>query len=54
MRLPLEEDEVKKQAAELLGHYRYGALKKCEDAKEAEISFVGNEYFDSLSLIDIE
>ncbi|MBE6619707.1 MAG: hypothetical protein E7626_08080 [Ruminococcaceae bacterium] len=54
MRLPLEEDEVKKQAAELLSHYRYGALKKCEDAKEAEISFIGNEYFDGLSLIDIE
>jgi len=54
MRLPLEEDEVKKQAAELLSHYRYGALKKCEDAKEAEIRFVGNEYFDGLSLIDIE
>lgn len=54
MRLPLEEDEVKKQAAELLEHYRYGALKKSEDAKENEISFVGNEYFYSLSLIDIE
>ena len=54
MRLPLEEDEVKKQAAELLTHYQYGALKKCEDAKEAEISFVGNEHFESLSLIDIE
>jgi hypothetical protein len=54
MRLPLEEDEVKKQAAELLTHYQYGALKKSEDAKETEISFVGNEYFYSLSLIDIE
>lgn len=54
MRLPLKEDEVKKQAAELLEHYRYGALKKSEDAKENEISFVGNEYFYSLSLIDIE
>lgn len=54
MRLPLEEDEVKKSAAELLGHYQYGALKKCEDAKEAEISFIGNEYFEGLSLIDIE
>ena len=41
-------------AAELLTHYQYGALKKCEDAKEADISFVGNEYFESLSLIDIE
>jgi hypothetical protein len=54
MRLPLEEDEVKKQAAELLSHYRYGVLKKCEDKKESEISFIGNEYFDGLSLIDIE
>ena len=54
MRLPLEKDEVKKSAAELLSQYQYGALKKCEDAKEAEISFVGNEYFKSLSLIDIE
>ncbi|MBE6684668.1 MAG: hypothetical protein E7592_03340 [Ruminococcaceae bacterium] len=54
MRLPLEEDEVNRFARELLPHYQYGALKKCEDAKEAEISFVGNEYFDGLSLIDIE
>ena len=54
MRLPFEEDEVKKQAAELLSHYQYGALKKRENAKEAEISFIGNEYFEGLSLIDIE
>ena len=54
MRLPLDEEEVKKQALELLSHYRYGALKKSEDKKEAEIRFIGNEYFNGLSLIDIE
>ena len=54
MRLPLQEDDVKKQALELLTKYQYVPLKLRKDEVRAEIEFEGNEYFDSISLIDIE
>ena len=54
MRVPMVEDEVKMRANELLSQYQYAVLKRAEDEKRAEMSFDGNEYFDGLSLIDIE
>lgn len=54
MRLPLDEDDVRKNAKSLLSQYQYAALKKHLDAREGEISFEGNAYFDSLVLVDIE
>lgn len=54
MRLPIEKDYVDAKAAELLEQYRYASLKRAEDAVKSEIEFDGNEYFDGISLIDIE
>ena len=54
MRLPLDEEDVKKQATELLAQYQFVPLKLREDEVRAGLKFEGNEYFDSISLIDIE
>ena len=54
MRLPLREEDVKDQAVELLAKYQYVPLKLREDEVRGEIKFEGNEYFDGISLIDIE
>lgn len=54
MRVPMEENHVKRQASELLTQYRYASLKRKMDEKREKISFEGNEYFDSLKLIDIK
>ena len=54
MRLPLEEADVKKNTQSLLTQYQYAALKKQLDSKEEELSFEGNDYMDSISLIDIK
>ena len=54
MRLPKEEEHVRAQADDLLGQYRYAALKKQMDAKKAEIRFIGNDYFDSINLAEID
>ena len=54
MRVPMDEEEVKIRISELLSQYQYATLKRAEDAKREEISFVGNEYFKSLDLIEIK
>ena len=54
MRVPMEENHVKRQASELLTQYRYASLKKKMDEKREKISFEGNDYFNSLKLIDIK
>jgi hypothetical protein len=54
MRLPKEEELVKAQADDLLNQYRYAALKNQMDAKTAELTFVGNDYFDSINLVEID
>ena len=54
MRLPLREEDVKKNCDDLLSQYQYLVLKNHMDAKEQEFSFVGNEYFNGISLVDIE
>lgn len=54
MRLPKEEKHVRDQADELLNQYRYAALKKQMDAMKADINFVGNDYFESIKLVEIQ
>lgn len=54
MRLPLLEDDVKKNTDDLLSQYQYLALKKQLDAERENMSFVGNDYFNSISLIEME
>ncbi len=54
MRLPKEEDDVKAQVETLLSYYRYAVLKEQMDAEKEVLSFAGNEYFDSLELIDVK
>ncbi|MBQ8409559.1 MAG: hypothetical protein IJY39_11930 [Clostridia bacterium] len=54
MRLPLQEEDVKKNVNELLYQYQYAAVKKQLDAQNEKIEFVGNEYYQGISLIDIE
>ena len=54
MRLPLDEEDVKRNVDDLLSQYHYLALKKQLDGKREELSFSGNEYFASISLIDIK
>ena len=54
MRLPKQEDDVRAQVETLLAYYRYAVLKEQMDAEEEALSFAGNEYFDSLELIDVK
>lgn len=54
MRLPKEENDVKAQVETLLSYYRYAVLKEQMDAEKEVLSFAGNEYFDSLELIDVK
>lgn len=54
MKAPKEEAHVRAQASDLLSQYRYAALKKHMDAKAEEIIFVGNDYFNSISLVEID
>ena len=54
MRLPKEEDDVKAQVETLLSYYRYAVLKEQMDAEKEVLSFAGNQYFDSLELIDVK
>lgn len=54
MRLPVDEEYVKKNADKLLLQYQYAVLKRIEDAEREKIEFVPNEYFKSLTLAEIE
>ncbi len=54
MRLPLEESHVRYDALDLLDKYQYVVLKNHVDEESEKLSFIGNEYYDSISLIDIE
>lgn len=54
MRLPIQEDDAKKQATDLLAKYQYVPLKLREDEVRAELMFFGNIDFKNLNLIDIE
>ncbi len=54
MRLPLDEDDVKAQVDTLLVQYQYASLKGQMDVEREKLSFVGNDYFGSISLIGIE
>lgn len=54
MRVPMEENHVKRQTNELLTQYRYASLKRKMDEKREKISFKGNDYFNGLNLIDIK
>jgi hypothetical protein len=54
MRLPIQEDDAKKQATELLAKYQYVPLKLREDEVRAELVLLDNVDFKSLNLIDIE
>ena len=53
MRVPMDREEVKMRTTELLSQYQYATLKRAEDAERENISFVGNEYFNSIKLIEI-
>ena len=54
MRLPLDEDDVKAQVDTLLVQYQYASLKGQMDVEREKLSFVGNDYFNSISLMEIE
>ncbi len=54
MRVPKVRDEISKRAYELVEQYQYSVLKQMEKAYRADLSFEGNEYFESLVLAEIE
>ena len=54
MKAPKEEAHVREHADDLLNQYRYAALKSHMDAKAEEIAFAGNDYFISISLVEID
>lgn len=54
MRLPLLEDDVKKNTEDLLSQYQYLALKKQLDAERDNLDFVGNDYFKGISLVNMK
>lgn len=54
MRLDLDEQTVKKKAREFLVQYKYVILNSLENAHAEQVTFTPNEYFSSISLIDIE
>ena len=54
MRLPKEREEVARKAYELVEYYRYAVLKQLKDAKQDNITFNGNDYFDGIKLVDIK
>ena len=54
MRLPPEESDVKAQVETLLVQYQYAALKKHMDSEREKLSFAGNDYFGSISLMGIK
>ena len=54
MRLPLLEDDIKKNSDDLLSQYQYLALKNQLDGVREELSFVGNDYFKTIKLTDMK
>ena len=54
MRIPLEESHVRLNALDLLGKYQYVVLNNHMAEESASLSFVGNDYYNGISLIDIE
>ncbi len=54
MRLPLQESDVKARVDTLLVYHQYASLKKQMDAKSETLAFVGNEYYNSISLVEME
>lgn len=56
MRVPMDGDEIKNSSMTntLLVQYQYAVLKAAEDKRRDEIKFVGNAYFDSLDLAEID
>ena len=54
MRVPKDRDQIGLRASEFLGNYRYAVVKQLADAHKKEIAFDGNDYFDSLELLDIK
>lgn len=54
MRMPKVRDEVARKAYELVEYYRYAILKQLKDAKQENITFNGNDYFNGIKLIDIK
>lgn len=54
MRMPKDREEVAPHAYEYIEYYRYAVVKQLEDAQKEAIKFEGNEYFDSIRLVEIE
>lgn len=54
MRMPKVRDEVARKSYELVEYYRYAVLKQLKDAKQDDITFNGNDYFNGINLIDIK
>lgn len=54
MRVPMDRDEIGLRVSDLLLQYQYAVLKRACDIQKGEISFVGNEYFNSLDLVLIK
>lgn len=54
MRLPAEEDYVKKNAADLLNKYQYAVLKKYEDSCRESLVFEAEDCFADISLADMK
>ena len=54
MRVPMEKEHLNRLADDLLDQYRRAALRGKIDEKREKISFVGNDYFKGLKLIEIK
>ncbi len=54
MRVPKLRDEVGIRADDFLGNYEYAVLKQIADEQRKNISFVGNDYFSSLKLAELD
>lgn len=54
MRLEPELDAVRKRVNDLLRQYQYAVLYSLENQQKDKIEFIPNEYFESISLIDVK
>lgn len=54
MRVPKEKDQIGPRANEFLTYYKYAVLKQLADAHKDSIELVGNDYFKTLDLLNIE
>lgn len=54
MRVPKVKSEISSRAYEFLEEYRYSVLKRYQEEKKANISFVGNSTYSGITLVEID